>query len=306
MIRGRRRKTTISNLNEDCLFSIFCHLDNITDIIRVSHVCRQWRHTVNNDNVTRKLYPIVPSQVQEGLIILCKGRGYNHDIVVFYSYTEQDINAAMVWRQYFPNYPKLSGTLFENVRVIDDFVYPQIFQRAALQTTIDNPMPVYKHPRPDLIQHCVESKIVAEEILTNNILNDDDYVDMMWSYLGMFRNTPRKARFIPLLLNQLIGSDTFIKYDKSTITDEVLYPSYNDPYYDKDVLRFFSEFPNMVNWKDSDHDDPCGTTNPYRYMDEKFIMSHKNLWHLWDWKKIFDCVSINVWTKKQIQKELKF
>lgn len=66
----------------------------------------------------------------------------------------------------------------------------------------------------------------------------------------------------------------------------------------------------MVNWKDRAHDDPHGggTVNPYRVSEfnEEFIMNHKHLWHMWDWNKIFDVVKLNVWTKKSIERELRY
>lgn len=287
-------------MNVDSIVMVYKFL-TVKDIVNASHTCRKWKRVADGDVVSRLKYPIIPLQVKTGLVMPTKGRGFDHDIIVFYPYKASDISAHHIWKKHFPQYPKLSGSLVKNSRLIDDFVYPELYARAALQSYIDQPIRVYNPPRPDLVSSIKGSKLIATKFIQDGNLGKDNFF-YGYGFIEIFRNTPRKARFIPLFA-KLLGMTL-----ESQITDEVLFRSYKDPHYWSDVRHFYSEYPELVNWKDNSHDDPHGggTYNPYRakVFDEKFIMAHEHLWHMWDWGKIFDCVDLNIWTKKKIQRKM--
>ena len=201
-------------MNKDTLSLIFKSL-TVKNIGIAAQVCRDWYRIIDTDIMTKQIYPLLPPKIKNGVIIPAFSEGFGHDIVVFDPYDTYDGKLAVetVWKKHFPNYPKLSGSFANNCKIIHDSVYPELYYRAAMITYLHMPIPNYDPPRPDLIDMINGKKIMRK------FLDGKNTEEILWK-LGVFRNTPRMAKFIPLLVNEYVDLRDD-RFDKIMITDEV-------------------------------------------------------------------------------------
>jgi hypothetical protein len=273
----------------------------VKELLDLSLICKTWYKVINNDNTTRQLFPLLPDQVKDGLII--PARGCSHDLIVLSRCTNKDVDASKIWKYYFTNYPTLSGSLLKNYRLIHNQIYPEIYMRAAAKSCIDVPIPKFRYPRYDLVEQITRRKLIAKNILGCENIEQVRKLILIKDF-RIFHNTPRKAKIIL----HIIGKDLQKYMNKIIhITDSIIeWPSYEDPYYSQDVKEFLSDYSSLVNWQGKFYENDLGQgpSNPYRIkeFDEEFVMQHPHLWSLWNWKWVRRYIKFSKTNIKTIRK----